>query len=426
MTRAVSRLSCGIDFGTTNSAVAVAADGVKRLVALEGAQTTLPSAVFFPTRSAPLFGRAAIDEYLLGAEGRLLRGLKKILGTALMQDKTQLGHKALSFAAILEVFITHLKHGAEAAYDREITQVVMGRPVHFHDNNRDADGTAEDTLRTIAQAAGFKDIAFLYEPIAAAFAHEAHVQHEKLALVVDLGGGTSDFTVIRLSAERARSIERAQDILATTGIRVGGTTFDYRLSLQHFMPLFGLGDEYQDAFDEYKWLPMPRAVYQDLSDWPFVHRAQTPQAIRQTQELLRRAEDPDKLEKLLVVQEEQRGHALLECVEQTKIILTQNEECRAPISWFADDERPIVTRDELEDAITADVGRIGDALRLCLRDAQITADQVELVILTGGSTALPVIQHMATRLFPHAQLSQGNRMDSVGLGLAYQSERIYK
>jgi hypothetical chaperone protein len=418
--------SCGIDFGTTNSAVALARDGRKALVPLEDGRTTLPSALFFPTRKDPLFGRAAIDSYLLGTEGRLLRGLKKILGTALMQDKTQLGHRSLSFAAILQIFIAHLKDGAEQACGQTVGHVVMGRPVHFHDNNHAADGTAQDTLRAVAHAVGFTHVEFLYEPIAAAFAHEALVEKEKLALVVDLGGGTSDFTVIRLSTARARSADRTQDILATTGVRVGGTTFDYRLSLQCFMPLLGLGDEYHDSFDDEKWLPMPRAVYQDLSDWPFVHRAQTPQALRQTQDLMRRAADPVNLERLLRVQEEQRGHALLACVEDTKIILTQEADCRAPVSWFAPPDRPHVTRAALEDAIAADTARIMEALADCLQRAGVTADRIELVILTGGSTALPLIQKTIADLFPHAQLSQGNRMDSVGLGLAYHSERLFR
>lgn len=418
-------ISCGIDFGTTNSAVGVARGAERALVMLEGDRSLLPSAMFFPPRGGTLFGRAAIDHYLAGGEGRLLRGLKKILGTALMQEKTNLGHQSLSFTAILQIFVANLKHAAEQAHGQEIRHVVMGRPVHFHDGNPDADGMAQQTLENIAQAAGFTHVEFLYEPIAAAFAHEEHVAGEKRALVVDLGGGTSDFTVIRLSRARMGAFDRADDILATAGVRVGGTSFDYKLSMQNFMPFLGLDDYYQDRFDAEKWLPMPRAVYQNLSDWPFVPLAHTHQAIRQTQELLPQAEDETKLERLLSVQEEQRGYALLEAVEGAKIRLTDAETCAIDLAWLPDMEEESVTRAQLEEAIADDVARVMESLQDCLRKAQVAARDIELVILTGGSSALPVIQKRVRALLPQAHLSQGNRMDSVGLGLAYHSGRIF-
>lgn len=418
--------ACGIDFGTSNSTVALARAGQAELIALEGGKTTLPSAVFFKNNVTPLFGRAGIDAYLGGEDGRLIRGLKKILGTGLMEDRTLLGSRMIAFSEILRIFVKQLKVRADEAAGHDVTSVIMGRPVHFHDNDHDADMLSQNTLDSIARAVGFKDIEFLYEPIAAAFAHEAKVDDEKLAMVIDLGGGTSDFTVIRIARRKMQSLDRSKDILATGGVRVGGTNFDYRLSLQGFMPYLGLGSYYRDMFDAEKWLEMPVTPYAQLSDWPFVHQAQTTAAISQTVDLRRRAWEPEKLDRLLTVQENHLGHALLEEVENTKIALTADVDHEASLGELDPSLRFSVTRDEFESAIDVDVDRILGGLTACLKAAGLPRERIELLILTGGSSALPVIDRAVRDMFPHAEISQGNRLDSVGLGLAYQAARIFR
>ena len=418
---------CGIDFGTSNSTVALAGGGGgARLIELEGGKTALPSAIFFRDGGGgQLFGRAGIDAYLRGDEGRLIRGLKKILGTSLMEERTMLGNRPVYFTAILETFIRHLKSRADDAAGADVENVVMGRPVHFHDNDHDADQLSQNTLEKIARAAGFKNVEFLYEPIAAAFAHEAKVEGEKLAIVIDLGGGTSDFTVIRIARDKMDKPDRADDILATGGVRIGGTNFDSRLSLHGFMPYLGLGTVYRDMFDADKWLEMPLTPYAQLSDWPMVHQAQTQAAIAQTVDLKRRAYEPEKIERLLRVQENHLGHALLEEVEITKIALTAQARFEASLGELESTLRFPVTRREFETAIRADVNGIFKAMNACLKQAGLPPDRIDLVILTGGSTELPVINKTVADMFPHAQVSQGNRLDSVGLGLAYQVGRVF-
>jgi hypothetical chaperone protein len=417
---------CGIDFGTSNSTVALAAAGrAPALVGLEDGKTAMPSAVFYRNNVTPVFGRAGIAAYLAGEEGRLIRGLKKILGTSLMEERTLFGNRPVYFTAILETFLGHLKSRADEAAGVDVENVVMGRPVHFHDNDHDADQLSQNTLEKIARATGFKNVEFLFEPIAAAFAHEAKVEGEKIALVIDLGGGTSDFTVIRIARDRIGRPDRTDDILATAGVRVGGTNFDYRLSLKGFMPHLGLGTAYADIFDADKMLDMPLGPYAQLSDWPMVHHAQTAQAVSQTRDLLRRAAEPDKVARLLRVQENHLGHALLEEVEGTKIALTAVEKHMASLGELEPDLRFPVTRKKLEGAIRADVRRVMDALAGCVADAGLRPEQIGLLIMTGGSTELPVINQLVTAMFPHAEVSQGNRLDSVGLGLAYQANKIF-
>lgn len=417
------KAACGIDFGTSNSTVAVALGADRRLVQLEAGHTTLPSALFFRKDATPLFGRAAVDAYMYGDEGRFMRGLKKILGTSLMEEKTQVGNRAVAFTDILQIFLSRLKEQAEQDAGQPISHVVMGRPVHFHDDDADADAKSQATLEAVARSAGFTDVEFLFEPIAAAFAHEAGIMDEKLSLVVDLGGGTSDFTVIRIGSELSIKADRRDDILSTSGVRVGGTTFDYRLSLKKFMPEFGMGTKYHDIFDKQKHHRMPTGVYFQLADWAMANFAQTRKAIIETLDIRRRTLAPDKIDRLLKLQQSHLGHALLAQVEKTKIELTDLEKFTSVFEEL--DLKVPVTRKAFEQSIAQDVVRVFASIDECLKSAGINADKIDLVIMTGGSSELPIINKSVSALFPSAVLSQGNKLDSVGLGLAYRAGNIF-
>lgn len=417
-------VACGIDFGTSNSTVALSHGGKKTLIALEDSKTTLPSAVFF-REGGPLFGRAAVSAYTGGDEGRFMRGLKKILGTSLMEESTRIGRRSVPFAEILGTFIDHLKTKAEEQAGGEVDSVVLGRPVHFHDNDPDGDNRAQATLEEIARACGFKHIEFLYEPIAAAFAHEENVAGEKLALVIDLGGGTSDFTVIRMAREKMARNDRRNDILATSGVRIGGTTFDYHLSVKSFMPWLGMGTQFRDTFDKSKLLDVPSSVYFQLSDWAMVNFAQTSKAISETLDIKRRALDEEKLAHLLKLQQNHLGHALLGEVENAKINLTEQTKYIASLKELDEDLKISVTRPAFEKAIATDVDRVFASITECLSLAGIERDKIDLIIMTGGSTELPIINAMVKEQFPRAEISQGNKLDSVGLGLAYRAANIF-
>lgn len=420
-------ISCGIDFGTSNSVCALS-DGQKvSLIAVETRAgqpyDTIPSALFFSKNGDILYGRAGLQAYREREEGRLIRGLKSVLGTALMNERTQINAKAVAFEDILKLFLRQLKNSAENAAGQSIENVIMGRPVHFHDDDAKADQASEDTLRRIAQDIGFKNIHFQYEPVAAAYAHEINLTAEKIALVADFGGGTSDYTVMRLRPPQQQTAapDRAQDILATGGIRVGGTNFDRRLSLKSFMPPLGLGSTFRDSFNPDKILPIPQQVYYDLSDWPRVNHAHTHKAILQTRKLVNYADEPEKIDALLTIQQDGLGHYYLQEAENAKIALSNQDKYKSHFQESGLDLRLQVKRRELETAIKAETRKIDQTLHECLKQAGVRAQDIDMVILTGGSSQLPLIQDTIMALFPQADMSLENRFASVGLGLGYMA-----
>jgi len=250
--------ACGIDFGTSNSTVGWLRPGQDSLLPLEDGKITLPSVIFFNSEERrPVYGRLALHEYLEGYEGRLMRSLKSLLGSKLLKSETTVLGSALPFKELLAFFIGELKKRAESQAGRPFEEVVLGRPVFFVDDDPAADLEAQNTLAAVAHKLGFKDVSFQYEPIAAAFDYESGLSREELVLIVDIGGGTSDFSLLRLAPERHQLAQRQSDILATGGVHIGGTDFDKQLSLAGVMPLFGYGSRMKsDAFMPTSYQPV--------------------------------------------------------------------------------------------------------------------------------------------------------------------------
>ncbi|MCE6991974.1 Hsp70 family protein [Dyadobacter sp. CY323] len=412
---------CGIDFGTSNSSLAVANQDNVFLVPVENNHTTIPSAMFFARKdNHAFFGREATERFLARQPGRLMRSLKRVLGTPVMRQGTMVNGEFMKFDQIIAAFLDQMKRKAEADCGTELRHVVMGRPVHFVDNDPAADQRAEHELMLVAKKLGFEHVGFQFEPIAAAFAHEARVTGEKLAIVVDLGGGTSDFTIIRLSGENAKKQDRTSDILANTGVRLGGNDFDKDLSLAEMMPELGFRSRYGA-----KNLEVPSYHYFDLSEWSKVNFLYTNKILFQAKQLLRETHDPLKYGRLISVLEQERGHAVLAETEKIKIGLASSDNYAAALDFIDEDLVIDVAREDFNAAINTKTERIVHAARECLQAAGIGSDAISLVIMTGGSTEIPLIQEQFRRLFPAAEWSEENKLSSVGLGLAFDARNRF-
>ncbi|MGN6535404.1 MAG: Hsp70 family protein [Mesorhizobium sp.] len=413
---------CGVDFGTTNSTVGLCEPGgAPVLVPLEGENLTIPSALFYSLEDGrTYFGRAAVFEYMDGAEGRFMRALKSILGTSLMKDTTQVGRERLRFEAIIGRFLRHLRGRLEAERGTAPEKVVLGRPVRFVDEDDEADRQAEAQLQAAARMEGFRHIEFQFEPVAAALSHENAIDAEQLALVVDIGGGTSDFSVLRLSPERAKRADRRDDILSTTGVHIGGTDFDRQLNIAKAMPHFGLGSSTADGKRR-----LPVWYFNDMATWHRINTLYTRRNADDIRMLIREAAEPEKLERYAHLLRHRSGHRLAAEVEKTKIALTDADTGTIALRESGLALEVPVARAEFEAASHDLVDRIGASIDDALIQAGTKADAIETVILTGGSVQVPAVEKAATARFQRARLSRSDRFGSVGLGLAIDAARRF-
>ena len=412
--------ACGVDFGTSNSTVGWSRPGQSAMLPLEDGKTTLPSVVFFNAdEDAVYFGRAALVNYLAGYEGRLMRSLKSLLGTSLIDGQTEVMGRALPFRTLLAQFHGELKRRAERAAGRSFDSAVLGRPVHFVDGDAEADQKAEDTLAEIAEEAGYRHIEFQYEPIAAAFAYEATIDREELVLVADIGGGTSDFSLIRLSPERARCDERHDDILASAGVHVGGTDFDKYLSLTTVMPLLGMGSLLKNGSE------VPSSYYFNLATWHTINLAYTQKIWSQLQDVLRDAAERDRLERLLDLVRQRAGHWLAIRMEEGKIGLSDAATIALPLERLAGAPTLALTRSGFDHAIGHLVEKVADTVDGLLTDAGVRAGDIDTVFFTGGSSGVPLLRETIRALLPAARSVEGDLFGSIGAGLALDALRKF-
>lgn len=412
--------ACGLDFGTSNSTVGCLRPGQASLFTLEDDKVTLPSVVFFNAEDDTVsYGRAGLREYLAGYEGRLMRSLKSLLGSSLIDGKTEVHGRSLVLRDLLTHFIGDLKRRADQHCARPFEQAVFGRPVYFVDDDAAADQAAEATLADIARAVGFKDVSFQYEPIAAAFHYETEIHREELVLVADIGGGTSDFSLVRLSPERAKASERHDDLLANGGVHIGGTDFDKQLSLASIMPLLG----YRSLLTSGR--EMPSGIFFNLATWHTINFAYTRQALVEQQRLALDAGDPERMERLLALIEQRAGHWLANEVEQAKIALSEQAATTLCLDRLAPDLQHLITRSEFDLATVQLVDKVEATVGALLREAGVAAERIDTVFFTGGSSGIPRLRQRIAALLPQARVVEGDLFGSIGAGLAVEAARRY-
>ena len=406
----------GIDFGTSNSAVAWAhGPEDARLIALEGSATTLPTALFFNTETHRThFGREAVALYLAENEGRLMRSLKSLLGSPLLLEKTAVHNELVSFQDIIARFLSELVRRAQVQLGGLPRHLVLGRPVHFVDDNPERDQLAQTMLLDAASRCGFEEVSFQLEPIAAALDYERRLSAERTVLVVDIGGGTSDFTVVRLGPKRVQQLDRTADILATAGVHIGGTDYDQKLNLEQVMPLLG----YRHTGP--KGREVPSRVFFDLATWHLIHWLSSPKVLRETQALREDYGDERLHQRLMVVLREHLGHRLANAVEQAKIDCS----VAAAVQTIALDsiEAGLVVHlspADLAQHLHPLLGRVVACAQECVRRAGLTQQQLGAVYLTGGSSALRPFQAALAQAFPGVPLVEGDLFGGVASGLAY-------
>ncbi len=438
-----------IDFGTSNSAIALPAaagsGGGVRLVPLEGQHPTMPTAVFYradtpagQVEAERLYGRAAIAAYVDGVDGRLMRSMKSILGSSLLDQGTDVGGgRSVRYRDVVVGYLRHLKQLAEAASavaggpGPGLRRLVLGRPVFFVDDDPARDAQAQAALEAAARAVGFEDVLFQFEPIAAALDHESQIDHEQLVLVADIGGGTSDFSLVRVGPDRARRgagrPDRRDDILASHGVHLAGTDFDRHVELAAILPLLGYrarraprrGESASQAPE------VPSGVYFDLASWHLINTVYAPQRVAEMRRLRDWYADPRHHARLMTTLDERLGHALAAAAEAAKIEVATQGQALIDLSLVERGLASALAEDQAAAAIEADVARIVAAALETARLAGVAPAAVDVLYFTGGSTGLlPLVERIGSG-FPNAARVRGDRFASVAQGLGLHAMAVF-
>jgi hypothetical chaperone protein len=424
---------CAIDFGTSNSAIALPAGDSVSLVELEPGYRTMPTAVFYAVEGTEqheeiprFYGRAALAAYIDGLDGRLMRSMKSVLGSSLVEQGTDVGAgRSVRYLDVIGGYLRHLKVLAEAEAGAELARAVLGRPVFFVDDDAARDAQAQAALEAAARSVGLREIVFQYEPIAAALDFEQHAQAEQRVLVADIGGGTSDFSIVRVGPQRRQRAERKDDILANHGVHIAGTDFDRHLELAAILPACG----YRAHGPRHGSQPpreVPSRVYFDLATWHLINTVYAPARVAELRRMRSFYADTRLHDRLMRVVTERLGHALIARAEAAKIAVAEGGQTRVELDLIEPGLAVPLAEHEAAQAIEGDLQRIVHAAADTLKLAGLRADQVDVLYFTGGSTGLKPLTERIAALFPSAQVRRGDRLASVAQGLGVHAARHFR
>lgn len=431
------QVSFGIDFGTTNSCVALLPPGGEVRLArftFRGEETpSCRSVLYFEQSATPAgmrrahgySGPDAIERYLDADEkGRLIQSLKSHLPSASLTGTEVFGRRHRLEELVARILSDLRKH-AEAQFGVPVRRATVGRPVRFVGaESVEDDDFAVGRLRQALAAAGFEEVEFELEPVAAAYAYEATLNRDELILIGDFGGGTSDFSLLRVGPEVRRRGRRPDDLLGNSGVGLAGDAFDARIVRKLVSPALGSNSE---ARSLNKILPaVPAWIYANLERWHYLSFLRTNNVREILKSAHARALEPDKIAALIAVIDGDLGYQLHQAVQQVKFELSQKP--RAEFR-FRDggmhggmfDLCIPVTRAEFESWIAEDLAAIKHSVDALLNSTGVQAREVDRVFLTGGSSFVPAVKSIFATRFGHDKIRGGNEFTSVAHGLAVRA-----
>jgi hypothetical chaperone protein len=401
-----------VDFGTSNTAAAVPGAG---LVALEPGAETMPTALFFdPYTKEVLFGSAAVEALIDGREGRFLRALKSVLGQPLLRESRVLGGARTTLLEVIARFLSRVKAQAEAQHSAVFETVLSGRPVRFHSKKPDYNAQAQVDLAEAYALAGFKDVQFMPEPEAAALACGGVEQG--YGLVVDIGGGTSDYSVFRGTGD-------AIEIVANYGIRLGGTDFDRLLNIDRVMPQLGLGTMLRNEIGA-GTNEAPRALFHDLATWEKIPFQYTPQHLRDVQRMARLAVDAPPWDRLVEVLEMELAHDIAHAVEKGKIAANGGAADGIDMGFLKRGARFALGADDVARVLGECAEEIGSAALETVQVAGLKPSDITRVVMVGGSSLMGVIETAVRDALPQAQIDRSDAFTAIVDGLAIGAARL--
>ena len=420
----------GIDFGTTNSSVAVVTpagkveiarfpylgqltDAYRSLLYFERAEKTVPRTIQCWT------GPAAIEQYLAAeTKGRLIQSLKSFLASRGLVNTNVLG-RTRSIEDLIARILTDLRSEASRQFGFDIREATVGRPVKFVGSTSDEDDAyAESRLAEAFKAAGFDSVAFELEPVAAAHQYESTLAHDELILIGDFGGGTSDFSLVNVGATVRRRGRQASDLLGTAGLGLAGDAFDAQIVRHLVSPELGAGTEQRSMG---RLLAVPAWPYASLERWHHLSFLKTNEVMSMLDTIKWQAVRPDMIEALIHLIKHDLGYQLHQAVQKVKCDLSAHREAKFT---FTDGDLTldaVVYRADFESWIGPDLTQIETCVDSLLERTSVAREDVDAVFLTGGSSFVPAVRRLFVSRFGEHKIRAGNEFTSVAMGLAWKA-----
>ncbi|QMI05698.1 molecular chaperone [Citrobacter sp. RHB25-C09] len=447
----------GFDYGTANCSVAIMRDGKPQLLKMENNSSLLPSMLCAPTREAvsewlyrhhdvptpddetqALLRRAVRfnrDEDIEVTPSSVQFGVNSLAHYIddpeevyfVKSPKSFLGANGLKpqqvalFEDLVCAMMLHIRQQAESQLPEPITQAVIGRPINFQGLGGDeANRQAQGILERAAKRAGFREVVFQYEPVAAGLDYEATLQEEKRVLVVDIGGGTTDCSLLLMGPQWHHRADRESSLLGHSGCRVGGNDLDIALAFKNLMPLLGMGGETEKGI-ALPVLPWWNAVA--INDVPAQSDFYSSANGRLLDTLVRDAREPEQVAFLRKVWQQRLSYRLVRSAEECKIALSDQPEIRATLPFISDELATAISQQGLEAALDQPLTRILEQVQLALDNAQVKPD---VIYLTGGSARSPLIKKALAAQLPGIPIAGGDDFGSVTAGLARWADVLFR
>lgn len=416
----MSRTALGIDFGTTNTVVAEAAGteqaDLVRFKAADGDTSIFRSALCFweepGTRRGMDFdaGPWAISEYLdAPTDSRFVQSFKSVAASPIFERASIFG-QSLRFEDMGQYFLEKLVKHAGGTLNNRPPRLIVGRPVEYAGARADEALARERYDRMFADFG--VDIHYVYEPLGAALSYARQLDQEATLLVADFGGGTTDFSVVKIAE---RGAPKRCVPLASAGIGIAGDQFDYRLLDKVVLPLLGKGGQYR-SFD--KLLEIPGGYFADFGNWSKLALMRNRKTMESLRRLARDAVKPDQIETMIALIENEQGFPLYDAIGKAKRDLSSADEAVFAFSGGGVEINAPVARRDFESWIAEDLQRIEAAMNQALAKAGVETADIDRVFLTGGSSLIPAIGAMFAKRFGAERVAKGDELTSIAFGLA--------
>ena len=415
----------GIDFGTTNSVLSIFDRSTKQIVET----ISVPSILYFPINQSSeddlnyQVGEKAIESYLAeNMRGRFMKSIKQILPVSSFLN-TRIGNNLYSASDLVSFILIDLKKAADKIIGYTCETAIIGRPVFFDDLNKGKDDLAQKRLLEAAEIAGFTSIRFQFEPISAAFAYEKTIQKKERVLVADLGGGTTDFTLIELDPTKSTSANRRDDILATGGIYIGGDNFDSSFMWEKGTPYFGRGVQYESMPG--KMVDLPTSFFQNICSWKEMNFFNGQKVKNSLNQYFIYTKRNPIFKNLITLIDNNLGFSVFKEIEKVKIQLTENELTNFEFSKLDIKIKEAISKEVYAEIIQDDVNSIERYLNKFLKSNAIDSSQIDSLFLTGGTSLAPSVKQIFEQKFPTTPIHSGDNFISVANGLAL-SEYLFE